>query len=79
MYVVFVFLIVIASLIFTLLLLIGPVWLVFHYVDRWKRTNAAALTSEEAGALKEVAEKLEARVQSLEKVLDDQAAGWRDR
>ena len=79
MYVVFVFLIVIASLIFTLLLLIGPVWLVFHYVDRWKRTNAAALTSEEAGELKEVAEKLEARVQSLEKVLDDQAAGWRDR
>ena len=79
MYVVFVFLIVIASLIFTLLLLIGPVWLVFHYVDRWKRMNAAALTSEEAGALKEVAEKLEARVQWLEKVLDDQAAGWRDR
>ena len=79
MYVVFVFLIVIASLIFTLLLLIGPVWLVFHYVDRWKRTNATALTSEEAGALKQVAEKLEARVQSLEKLLDDQAAGWRDR
>ena len=79
MYVVFVFLIVIASLIFTLLLLIGPVWLVFHYVDRWKRMNGATLSSEEAGALKEVAEKLEARVQSLEKLLDDQAAGWRDR
>lgn len=79
MYVVFVFLIVIASLIFTLLLLIGPVWLVFHYVDRWKRMNGTTVTSEEAGALKEVAEKLEARVQSLEKLLDDQAAGWRDR
>ena len=75
----FAFFLVVAGLIFTLLLLIGPVWLVFHYVDRWKRTNAAALTSEEAGALKEMAEKLEARVQSLEKVLDDQAAGWRDR
>ena len=78
----FAFFMIVTGLIFTLLLLIGPVWLVFYYVDRWKRMNGATarrLTSEEADALKEVAEKLEARVQALEKLLDEQAVGWRDR
>ena len=78
----FAFFMIVTGLIFTLLLLIGPVWLVFYYVDRWKRMNAATargLTSEEADTLREVAEKLEARVQALEKLLDEQAEGWRDR
>ena len=64
-----------------LLLLLGPLWLVFHYIDRWKRMNVATgkVTSQEADALREAAEKLEMRVDSLEKLLDAQAAGWRDR
>ena len=81
MHVIFAFFIIVAGLVFTLLLLVGPIWLVFYYVDRWKRMNAATargLTSEEADTLREVAEKLEARVQSLEKLLDEQAVGWRD-
>ena len=70
------FLIVVVGSIFLLLLLVGPVWLVLYYMDRWKRMKSDpthGLTSQEARALKAIAEKLEMRVQSLE-----QATGWRD-
>jgi phage shock protein B len=63
---------------------IGPIWVVFHYVTAWKRMRAEALAEGEVAIsaadlyrLNDVAEKLEARISSLETILDDEFPDWK--
>ena len=67
---------------------VGPVWVVFHYITVWKRMKAeqraqnpeqTAREQEMVAVLKKRAAKLESRVETLERLLDAEVAEWRNR
>ena len=62
------------------LVFVAPLWIVVHYVTRWR--TARALSSEDErmlGELWESAGRMTERIQTLERVLDVEAPGWRDK
>ena len=63
---------------------IGPLWLSFHYITAWKRLKAGelsegqvAVSREELQRLNDVADKLDARIASLETILHDEFPDWK--
>jgi phage shock protein B len=62
------------------MVIVAPLWLIFHYVTVWKTQRNAGRADE--GAMKvmgDTARRLEARVAALEKLLDAEAPGWRSK
>lgn len=71
-----------------LIAVVGPVWVVFHYITVWKRMKAEQRTQspeqanrekEMVAGLKQRAARLESRVETLERLLDAEVAEWRNR
>jgi phage shock protein B len=61
-----------------LLAVVAPVWIIAHYVTRWR--TAKSLTSEDETLLSDLwenAAKMESRIAILEQILDAEAPGWR--
>ncbi|OSQ49060.1 envelope stress response membrane protein PspB [Thalassospira alkalitolerans] len=67
---------------------VGPVWVVFHYITVWKRMKSEQqkTSPEQVAREKEVvvmltnrAKRLENRVETLERLLDAEVAEWRNR
>lgn len=61
------------------MVIVAPLWLIFHYKTRWKDQNTHG--SADQKTVKEmwaVAQRLESRVANLEKLLDAEAPGWRE-
>lgn len=57
-----------------------PIWIVFHYITKWKTSKG--LTLEDEKMLSEVWEstnKMEERINTLERILDIEAPTWRQR
>jgi len=57
-----------------------PLWIVFHYVTKWKTSKG--LTPEDEKMLSEVwdsANRMEDRIKTLERILDIEAPDWRGR
>lgn len=57
-----------------------PIWIVFHYITKWKTSKG--LTSEDEKMLGEIWEssnKMEDRIKNLERILDIEAPSWRQR
>ena len=68
------------------LLLVAPLWVVFHYITAWKRIRAGtagpgriAVDSAELERMRELCGQLENRIKSLETILDEEAPEWRKR
>jgi phage shock protein B len=62
------------------LVVVAPLWIVAHYLTRWRRSRKLSATDERSlGELYETARRMEARVAVLERVLDAEAPGWRTR
>lgn len=68
------------------LLLVAPLWVVFHYLTAWKRIRAGtagpgrvAVDSAELERMRELCGQLENRIESLETILDEEAPDWRKR
>ncbi|MEQ8964489.1 MAG: envelope stress response membrane protein PspB [Azospirillaceae bacterium] len=60
--------------------IVAPLWLVLHYVTRWRQSKT--LSSEDEKMLLELwqsAQRMEARIETLETILDADAPGWRRR
>ena len=56
----------------------APLWIIFHYITKWK--SAKTLTSEDEqilGDLYESAEKIESRLNNIERILDAESPDWR--
>ena len=63
-----------------LLTFVAPLWIVFHYVTRWRTTRALSAEDERMlGELWENAERMEGRIHALERILDAEAPGWRSK
>ncbi|MDX1460377.1 MAG: envelope stress response membrane protein PspB [Xanthomonadales bacterium] len=57
-----------------------PIWIVFHYITKWKTSKG--LTAEDEKMLGEIWEstsKMEDRINNLERILDIEAPTWRQR
>jgi phage shock protein B len=62
------------------LVVVAPIWIVAHYLTRWRRSRKLSAEDERSmGELYETARRMEGRIAALERVLDSEAPGWRAR
>jgi phage shock protein B len=62
------------------LVVVVPIWIVAHYVTHWRAARSLSQEDEKIlGEMWQNARRMEERIQSLEKVLDGEAPGWRMR
>ena len=62
------------------LVIVAPIWLILHY--RVKNSSVKSLGAEEQETLDQlarVAEKMEARLQTLEQILETEDPTWKDK
>ena len=58
---------------------VAPLWIITHYVMRWRSTKT--LSSEDEKILAELWEsvpKMESRIKNLERILDAEVPNWRE-
>ena len=59
---------------------VAPLWLLLHYVTRWRSTKTLSAEDEKMLAdLWQSAKTMESRIGALETILDAEAPGWRGR
>ena len=62
------------------LVVVAPIWIVSHYATRWRTTRTLSREHERVLAeLWDTAQRMETRVRNLERILDAEAPGWRER
>ena len=68
------------------LVFVAPLWITFHYVTAWKRMRAGSAGPDKVivdradyERMRDLGERLEKRIESLETILDAQAPEWRER
>ena len=62
------------------MVIVAPLWLIFHYVTVWKtQRNAGRADQGAMDSMWGTARRLEDRVAALEKLLDAEAPGWRSK
>jgi phage shock protein B len=62
------------------LVVVTPLWIIFHYITVWRSARRLSGDDEKAlGELWQSARRMEGRIEALEKVLDSEAPGWRMR
>lgn len=62
------------------LVVVAPIWIIFHYRSKAKVVNG--LSADERAELDEmieVANRMAARIETLESILDVESAGWREK
>lgn len=60
------------------LTIIAPIWIIAHYLVRWRAIRAISRDDQRTlGELWEGLKRVEARIETLEKILDEEAPGWR--
>jgi len=60
--------------------IVAPIWLVLHYMARFRSAKSLSQADEETLAeLWRQADKFEQRIESLETILDEEVPGWRTR
>jgi phage shock protein B len=62
------------------LTIVAPIWIIAHYLARWRRGRSLSPVDEKSlGELYDAARRMESRLAALERVLDSEAPGWRTR
>jgi len=62
------------------LVIVAPIWIVSHYATRWRTARTLSRDHERTLAdLWDTAQRMETRVHNLERILDAEAPGWRQR
>jgi phage shock protein B len=60
------------------LLIVAPVWIISHYMTRWRTAKVLSAEDERMLAeLWELAPRLESRINNLERILDAEVPDWR--
>jgi len=60
------------------MVVVAPLLIIFHYTTKWKQSKT--LTSEDEKILTELwdsAERIENRIQNIERILDTESPDWR--
>jgi phage shock protein B len=62
------------------LLVVAPIWIGAHYLTRWRTVRTLSRADERLlGEVWESAQRMQQRMESLERILDADAPGWRGR
>lgn len=68
---------IIAILMLTIVL---PLWIIFHYITKWKQMKGISAEDEASlGDLRTSADRLEERLRTMERIMDDEIPDWRSR
>ena len=66
--------------------LVGPLWIIGHYVTEWRRIKAGelgrgqvAVAKHDLKRLRDTADRLVQRIESLETILDAEFPNWRSK
>ncbi len=60
------------------LVLVAPIWIIAHYVTRWRTAKVLSAEDERMLAeLWELAPRMESRINTLERILDADSPDWR--
>ena len=60
------------------LVIVAPVWIISHYVTRWRTAKTLSTEDEKMLAeLWELAPRMESRINTLERILDADVPDWR--
>ena len=60
------------------LVVVAPLWILAHYLTRWRSARVLSVEDERAlGELWNAAQRMEARLSNLERALDAETPGWR--
>lgn len=63
-----------------LLTVVVPLWIIFHYVTKWKQMKGFTPEDEASlGDLRTSADRLEDRLRTMERIMDDEVPDWRSR
>lgn len=63
-----------------LTVVVAPLWLIFHYVTKWKQMKGITPEDEASlGDLRTAADRLEDRIRTMERIMDDEVPDWRSR
>ena len=58
---------------------VAPLWIVAHYLTRWRAARALSAADERMLAeLRDLAQAMDARIRNLERVLSVEVPGWRE-
>ena len=62
------------------LVIVAPLWIIVHYVTRWRSTKMLSTDDEKMLAeLWESVPKMETRIKNLERILDAEVPDWREK
>ena len=62
------------------LTVVAPLWIIFHYVTKWRSQKTLTAADERTLAdLWETASRMEQRIHGLERILDTEVPDWRTR
>ena len=60
------------------MVVVAPLWILFHYITKWKSTKTITNEDENIlGELWESAERIESRLNNIERILDAESPEWR--
>jgi phage shock protein B len=60
------------------LVVVTPIWLFLHYGSRWRQAKLLTTESEKTLAeMADIADKMQSRIENLERLLDTTAPDWR--
>lgn len=63
-----------------LLVVVAPLWIIFHHITKWKQMKIMSAEDESnLGDMHRLAEKMENRINTLERILDAENPGWRNK
>ncbi|WP_417449956.1 envelope stress response membrane protein PspB [Kordiimonas sp.] len=63
-----------------LLVIVFPLWIIFHYITKWKQMKGITAEDEASlGDLRSAADRLEERLRTMERIMDDEVPDWRSR
>ena len=66
------------GLLIVFLIFVAPIWIIAHYVTRWRTAKVLSAEDERMLAeLWELAPKVESRINTLERILDAEEPEWR--
>ena len=66
------------TLFILLAVVVAPIWIIFHYVTIWKKQGGITAEDQDVlSTLKKNSEKLEQRLDIMERILDEEVPDWR--
>jgi len=66
------------TILILMMVIVVPLWIIMHYVTTWKKQSGITAEDQDVlSTLKKNSEKLEQRLDIMERILDEEVPDWR--